>query len=81
VFAWFARNERVVCVFESPEHGPFVLEKCRRDHRRQYTTVWQWRGQPGSATILWPSGTMRTRISLKRRMKWAVSFSLGFDHR
>jgi phosphatidylserine decarboxylase len=21
----FARNERVVCVFESPEHGPFVM--------------------------------------------------------
>jgi phosphatidylserine decarboxylase len=36
----FARNERVVCVFESPEHGPFVLVLVGATIVGSMATVW-----------------------------------------
>jgi len=36
----FARNERVVCVFESPEHGPFVMVLVGATIVGSMTTVW-----------------------------------------
>jgi phosphatidylserine decarboxylase len=36
----FARNERVVCVFESPEHGPFVLVLVGATIVGSMETVW-----------------------------------------
>lgn len=36
----FARNERVVCVFESPEHGPFVLTLVGATIVGSMETVW-----------------------------------------
>lgn len=36
----FARNERVVCVFESPEHGPFVMVLVGATIVGSMATVW-----------------------------------------
>jgi phosphatidylserine decarboxylase len=36
----FARNERVVCVFESPEHGPFVMTLVGATIVGSMATVW-----------------------------------------
>jgi phosphatidylserine decarboxylase len=36
----FARNERVVCVFVSPEHGPFVMVLVGATIVRSMATVW-----------------------------------------
>jgi phosphatidylserine decarboxylase len=36
----FARNERVVCVFESPEHGPFVMVMVGATIVGSMATVW-----------------------------------------
>ncbi|WP_324808461.1 archaetidylserine decarboxylase [Sphingomonas sp. LY29] len=36
----FARNERVVCVFESPEHGPFVMVLVGATVVGSMATVW-----------------------------------------
>ena len=36
----FARNERVVCVFESPEHGPFVMTLVGATIVGSMETVW-----------------------------------------
>ncbi len=36
----FARNERVVCVFDSPEHGPFVLTLVGATIVGSMATVW-----------------------------------------
>jgi phosphatidylserine decarboxylase len=36
----FARNERVVCVFESPEHGPFVMVLVGATIVGSMSTVW-----------------------------------------
>ncbi len=36
----FARNERVVCVFESPEHGPFVMVLVGATIVGSIATVW-----------------------------------------
>lgn len=36
----FARNERVVCVFDSPEHGPFVMVLVGATIVGSMTTVW-----------------------------------------
>jgi phosphatidylserine decarboxylase len=36
----FARNERVVCVFESPQHGPFVMVLVGATIVGSMTTVW-----------------------------------------
>lgn len=36
----FARNERVVCVFESPEHGPFVMVLIGATIVGSMATVW-----------------------------------------
>jgi phosphatidylserine decarboxylase len=36
----FARNERVVCVFESPQHGPFVLTLVGATIVGSMATVW-----------------------------------------
>jgi len=36
----FARNERVVCVFESPEHGPFVMVLVGATIVGSMTTMW-----------------------------------------
>jgi phosphatidylserine decarboxylase len=36
----FARNERVVCVFDSPEHGPFVMVLVGATIVGSIATVW-----------------------------------------
>jgi phosphatidylserine decarboxylase len=36
----FARNERVVCVFESPKHGPFVMVLVGATIVGSMATVW-----------------------------------------
>jgi phosphatidylserine decarboxylase len=36
----FARNERVVCVFDSPEHGPFVMVLVGATIVGSMATVW-----------------------------------------
>ena len=60
----FARNERVVCVFESPEHGPFVLVLVGATIVGSMATVWhgvvnpprtkeirEWHYAPGQVTL------------------------------
>jgi phosphatidylserine decarboxylase len=41
----FARNERVVCLFESPDHGRVRDGAGRRHYRRQHGDSVAWRGQ------------------------------------
>lgn len=46
----FARNERVVCVFESPEHGPFVMTLVGATIVGSMETVWHGVVNPPRAT-------------------------------
>ena len=45
----FARNERVVCVFESPEHGPFVMTLVGATIVGSMETVWHGQVNPPRA--------------------------------
>lgn len=45
----FARNERVVCVFESPEHGPFVMTLVGATIVGSVATVWHGQVNPPRA--------------------------------
>lgn len=60
----FARNERVVCVFESEAHGPFVMVLVGATIVGSMATVWhgvvnarrtgkltEWRYEPGAVTL------------------------------
>lgn len=51
----FARNERVVCVFESPQHGPFVMVLVGATVVGSMATVWHGRVNPprGKQVVNW----------------------------
>ena len=62
----FARNERVVCVFESPEHGPFVMVLVGATIVGSMATVWHGVVNPKRNNTVVEWHYMDQQISLKK---------------
>ena len=76
----FARNERVVCVFETQAHGPFVLALVGATIVGSMATVWHGVVNPprGKRVREWHyRRARRTRpaAELARARRWAASCS------
>jgi phosphatidylserine decarboxylase len=71
----FARNERVVCVFESPEHGPFLMVLVGATIVGSMATVWHGVVNPKRTNKVSEWAYAGERIVLKRARKWAGSCS------
>ena len=73
----FARNERVICVFES-EQGPFVMVLVGATHRRQYFHCMAWRRKPPAFRRRYGNGnTVRLTISILEKGEEMGRFQLG----
>ena len=62
----FARNERVVCVFESPEHGPFVMVLVGATIVGSMATVWHGVVNPKRTNKVSEIGYADQNIVLKK---------------
>ena len=73
----FARNERVVCVFESPEHGPFVMVLVGATIVGSMATVWHGVVNAEAHAARSPNGLMPTRPIVLKKGEEMGRFLLG----